>query len=103
MLAKVQANMGCKGMKETPIHKIGDELRFRSCIGNFVSPQVFPLLNVYRMYERGVMPYPGGVMEQPAKIIDVFQTIENHRAEAQERERAKANAGAGGKGSTRVR
>jgi hypothetical protein len=96
MLAKVKANMGCTEMKQQPIHKIGAEVSFRSCIGNFVKPQVYALISAHHRYTQGVMPYAGGYMEQPAKIMDVFGIIDQHRAEVAELEREKAERAARG-------
>lgn len=102
MLAKVRANMGCQEMKGEAIHKIGDSLSFRSCIGNFAKPQVHALIQSHYRFERGILPYPGGLHDQPAKILEVFQAITVDRSERAERERAKAERAARGKGGKRV-
>lgn len=89
MLAKVRANMGCAEVKSHSVHKIGDEVSFSTCIGNFVKPQIYPLLRAHQMFSQGVMPYAGGLMDQPAKIIEIFGVIDSHRAEVANKERAK--------------
>jgi hypothetical protein len=89
MLAKARANKGCQELKTQPIHKIGNEISFRTCIGNFVRPQVYGYLEAFRRYEQGVMPYSGGLFEQPAKIIDVFGVISMHQAEKAQAEHRK--------------
>jgi len=101
MLAKVRSNMGCQEMKSQPIHKIGDEISFRTCIGNFVRPQVYALLNAHHRFSQGVMPYAGGLMEQPAKVIEIFGVIDSHRADTAQRERAKAERAARKPGGAR--
>ena len=90
MLGKVQANMGCREVKAQVIHRIGDDLGFKTCIGNFARPQLHAFIGAQRRFEQGMMPYSGGLMEQPAKIIEIFGVIESHNAERAERERAKA-------------
>jgi hypothetical protein len=87
MLAKVRANMGCQEMKGAAIHKIPSGLSFRTCVGNFVRPGLYPLISAHRRFQQGVMPYAGGLMDQPAKLIDLFGVIDTHQAERAERER----------------
>jgi hypothetical protein len=102
MLGKVRQNMACQEMKAEPIHKVGDELRFRTCVGNYVKPQVHAFVSAHRRFEQGVMPYSGGLMEQPGKIIEIFNIIDSHNAERMEREQAKADMIARRSGGHRV-
>ncbi len=92
MLAKVRKVKGCEEVKSESIHKIGDVLRFSTCPGNFVRPQVSALLSAYAQFKQGVMPYAGGLMDQPAKIIELFDVIDSHVAERQASEQKRAGA-----------
>lgn len=90
MTAKLQKSKACRSKEAAPIQWIGKDLGFRTCIGNFVSPQVRAMTAAFNKFQSGVMPYSGGLMEQPAKIISVFQLMEVLTVERMERERQKA-------------
>jgi hypothetical protein len=32
---------------------------------------------MYKSFEKGLMPFPGSLSEQPAKLIELFQVFEN--------------------------
>lgn len=102
MLAKVQKLQGCKEMLPQPTHKIGEEMSFRSCIGNFTKPQVHALLEAFNRFEQGVLPYAGGLMDQPAKIMAVFDVISAAKAKRQADAQKKAELIARQKGGRRV-
>lgn len=78
----------------TRVHKL-DNLIYYSCIGNYTHSSVDYLIELYLNFQRGVMPFAGGIQEQPNKIIEIFQIIEQVNAEKQtaiiEAERKKSN------------
>lgn len=49
---------------------------------------------MYRLFERGVLPFSGGVMDQPAKLIQVMAIIEglDLKEKAEQQKRMAANA-----------
>lgn len=53
-----------------------DNMKFTICPGNFYSQAVTSYIDLYYNYQRGVLPYEGTLMDQPSKIIDVFNTID---------------------------
>lgn len=80
---------GCEGISGNVIHRIklddsGGSLGFRSCVGNYFDASVPGLIEAQRAYERGVMPFPGAMLDQPAKMIEIFSVIEGHRLERME-------------------
>lgn len=58
-----------------------DNVRFKKCVGNFVLPSTNSILNMFRLYEKGLLPYAGSVTEQPAKIMQIFDIIYARKAE----------------------
>jgi hypothetical protein len=60
-------------------HAIDDRIRFSTCIGNFVSESAAHLIELQGHFAQGVMPYAGPLTSQPAKVIEAFRVIENHR------------------------
>lgn len=74
----------CEEMSPEPRHFVGQgqiRLKFRSCIGNYFSPSAMHWINLYNAFEGGTMPFQGGYMDQPSKVIDVMNIIGNHKHE----------------------
>jgi len=63
----------------TRVYKIENVL-YKSCIGNYNNSMDF-LLEAFSFYEKGMLPFKGTLAEQPAKIIDIFNIIEQRRNE----------------------
>lgn len=80
MIQKWRENKGCFDIKSTHLFSFGT-LRFSTCPGNFYSHAAVSIVDNYRHFQRGVMPYPGALVDQPAKIFDAFVIIEGHQAE----------------------
>lgn len=69
-----------------------ENILFRKCPGNFYTLALPHLLTLYRQYESGVLPYPGSLMEQPNKILEVFDVIEHHKRAKMEEEAERIKA-----------
>ena len=84
---------GCEG--PIKITKTGimekHHVQFMRCPGNFRTPQGVGWIMLWRSFDKtGALPYPGGVAEQPAKIMEIFSIIDSLRAETEaEAERAR--------------
>jgi len=91
MTERVRQASGCYGAKGATLHSIGDEIRFSTCIGNFYRPQVASLMESHRKFEAGTLPYAGGLMDQPNKVIEIFGVLTAHRLERQAAEQRKAD------------
>lgn len=63
----------------TRVYKI-ENIIYKSCIGNYNNNIDF-LLESFSFYEKGMLPFKGTLAEQPAKIIDIFNIIEQRRYE----------------------
>lgn len=82
MLEKVKRIKGCTKPHSAPVHQIRQgkiSLAFRDCIGNYFSYSAMSWINFYNAFEKGAMPFPGGYMDQPSKLIDVMNLISNHK------------------------
>lgn len=53
-----------------------DGLKFTKCLCNFQYPLMGSLMIMHKHYEKGIMPYSGSLMEQPANIIDALEIID---------------------------
>jgi hypothetical protein len=64
-------------------------LKFTKPLSNFKCENIGYLWTLFENYERGQLPYPGSISEQPAQIIEifgVFQALKNEQI-AKERKR----------------
>ena len=50
-------------------------LRFSVSLHNFKYPQLGYVVTLFEHYEKGTMPFPGSVSEQPAQIMDIFRIL----------------------------
>jgi len=44
--------------------------------------------NLFMQYEKGVMPFPGALVDQPNKIIELFSVLQSLNSEYENRQRA---------------
>lgn len=82
MLEKTKRIKGCTTPHTMPVHKIsqgGVRVSYASCIGNYFSFSAMGWVNFYNSFEKGVMPFSGGYMDQPAKLIDVMNIIGSYK------------------------
>jgi hypothetical protein len=77
---KYRESKGCFAPRPMVVHKIGD-LHFKSCIGNFFDYSVISLMDAHDKLDKGILPFEGSYMDQPAKVMDIFKIIHNHKQE----------------------
>jgi hypothetical protein len=65
---------GCTG--KIPKKTTFEEFTYYKCPGNFYNPGFGQLIDLHRMYRKGVLFSAGGLMEQPAKYLDAMNFIE---------------------------
>lgn len=83
---KFRSVRGCESLATQPVFVLDDgRLKFRRCVGNYVSASVLKWVTVSEQYSRGIMPFQGSLTEQPAKAIELFTAIETWRSELQAR------------------
>lgn len=71
--------------------KYKDRLVFYKCPSNFYSAYVAEIMMHARNIEKGLLPYAGGLLDQPAKFVELVAMINTLRVE-DENARAKAAA-----------
>ena len=84
--AKAQRLQGCTQVVEWDVCKLDDQMGLHTCPGNYYSETVVGLLAAFTTFELGVMPYPGSYFDQPAKVLEIFTIIRQHRFDKIERE-----------------
>lgn len=56
---------------------------------NLNYPLLGYVLALFSQYDKGVLPFPGAMSEQPSKIIEIFDVLEQLKFEHQEKTRKK--------------
>ena len=54
---------------------------------SYLDQQTLRLMRFYRFFEKGWLPNPGGILDQPATFVEAVECLGNEIAKA-ERERA---------------
>jgi hypothetical protein len=60
------------------------------CPGSFASSWAVELISMHGLFESGQLPYEGGILDQPAKYIEVMRLIGSLKLEHQKDLEAKA-------------
>lgn len=81
--------MGCRRPSPDPIDHI-DGKPINQCPSLLVEPWTQDFIWCYPLFRRGVMPDPGGFLDQAATWIDCMYVIEAARNDEQERQRERA-------------
>ena len=81
----------------TPVTCLG--LRFSRPLSNFKSDFIHYPWTLFENYEKGLLPFPGSVSEQPAQIMEIFsifkalkieqENLQNKKLAAEQARRAK--------------
>jgi hypothetical protein len=82
MTDKNRKKKGCFQTEGPAIAKVhinpyGDAFEVQTCPGNFYDYYAQNIINLYMKYREGIMPYSGGLAEQPAKIVEAFRLLDN--------------------------
>ncbi len=66
-------------LKYKPEHSMSGSavILYSTCPANFKNIGTTILINHYSKYKTGIMPYSGGIMEQPAKFVEVMDLVQN--------------------------
>lgn len=65
----------CTIQKSTPVTDYHGVIKYFKCPGNFTNSGYRMVIEAYRRFQDGVLPYTGGYFEQPAKIVEAFELI----------------------------
>lgn len=68
----------------------GTEIKYYTCPSNFYNPAIALLIDMGRHFREGILPFEGGLFDQPAKVIDCFNLLENLNVEHQKDVQEKA-------------
>lgn len=81
MTEKSRSVKACREIRTEAFANIDRQIYFKTCPGNFVSGAVLGWLDAHSAYRRGVLPFAGGLMDQPSKVLELFRNFDGYFAE----------------------
>jgi hypothetical protein len=81
---------GCNAPTSRVVAKYHSFFEFKRCPGALKSQAMREIIQLHRLWESGVLPYDGGVLDQPAKIVEAMGLVDSLKFEHQKDLEAKA-------------
>lgn len=72
---------GCSKELDKPFASWRDLIKFKKCPATFYSGYWASVIDNFRQYDKGVLPYQGSLLDQPNKIIEAYNLIESLKIE----------------------
>lgn len=73
----------CFTPRDREIVNYNGSIKYFTCPSNHYNAGTSRLIDMFRHFQQGVLPFEGGLLDQPAKIIEVFRIVENLEIERQ--------------------
>ena len=89
MSKRYREQKGCFGVGDRITQRMAEKdwnMEYRTCIGNVYAPVAMTYYEMHTQYEKGNLPFPGSLGDQPAKIMDIFRVINHYKADKMEKE-----------------
>jgi hypothetical protein len=77
MLKKYRDINGCFDDNRASAYRY-DDLVFSTCPGNFFDRSALWLMEGYKQYQLGNLPFEGALADQPAKVMECFELVDNY-------------------------
>lgn len=71
---------GCEELSIAQVVRI-KKIGLTRCPANFASQGMINWVEAHALFRQGVLPFPGSLMEQPNKVIEVFRVIDDYKAD----------------------
>jgi len=89
-----QAQMACKKDFGSTLHKVqinDDTFGYSKCVGNYFSHSALQWIEAHQLYDKGILPFPGGFMDQPNKAVEAMRVVQGFKIEQLRRDQARNN------------
>lgn len=73
----------CFTPKSSPVAEYNGNIKYFTCPSNHFNSGMSRIIDMFRLFQEGVLPYQGGLLDQPSKIVEAFRIIENLDIERQ--------------------
>lgn len=83
---------GCGVITDSPKVEVG-KIGYHSCLchESFQHPLMGYLLSMYQNYEKGILPFSGGLLDQPAQVMEILSLLSTLQSEREADIQEKAN------------
>jgi hypothetical protein len=86
---RLQKENGCGVIKEKHRYEI-DGIRYHQCVCGYRNYDLGFYIQLQDNFEKGILPFEGSYMDQPAQIIEIIDRISQLRLDKQERDYKKS-------------
>jgi hypothetical protein len=66
----------CFTERTKEIVNYNNSIKYFKCPSNFYNPAYSHIIDLFRHFQNGALPFSGGLFEQPSKIIEAFRVLE---------------------------
>ena len=87
---RFKKSKGCGAVLDRTVDRI-DNIRFKTCVCSMKHPLTNNLLQINDMLGRGILPFSGALMEQPAQIMELLDIVDNAKTREINLRKAKSN------------
>jgi hypothetical protein len=77
------SSKGCNTPASRVVAEYQPFYKFRRCPGALKTNAAREIIGMHRLYEQGVLPFNGGFLEQPAKIVEAMGVVDALKFEHQ--------------------
>ena len=67
---------GCGYVLKTPIDTINN-IKYKTCLCKIKHPLTYDLMYMTSQASKGIMPFSGGLLDQPSQIIELMRIVED--------------------------
>ena len=82
---RMEQTNGCGVHRDRHRYEI-DGVRYHECLCGYRNPNIGFYLDLEDKFNKGILPFPGSYLEQPAKVIEIISRINSLRLDKQERD-----------------
>lgn len=85
---RLEQKNGCGIYREEHRYEI-DGIRYHKCLCGYRNPSMSFYLDIEDKFSKGILPFKGSYLDQPAKIIDIINRISSLKLDLNDREQKK--------------
>jgi hypothetical protein len=87
---KIQQERKCNIVQDKKIGE-NEDFEFYICPCSLINEKIFSYIQMTQLFKKGVMPFSGGYLEQPAPIIELIEKVNILLDEEEQRQMKKSS------------
>lgn len=81
----MEIDNGCGIHRQEHRYEI-DGVRYHKCLCGYRNPSISFYLDIEDKFSKGMLPFPGSYLEQPAKVVEIINKITSLKFDKRERD-----------------